>query len=103
MQPVKPEWNAEDYARNSSVQLQRAQELISKLALRNSESVLDIGCGNGKISAQLAQVVKNGNVPCVDLSEGMIRLASEQFPPAKIPNLPFLHMDATDIHLSERV
>jgi trans-aconitate methyltransferase len=102
MQPVKQKWNAEDYAKNSSVQLQWAQELISKLALRDSESVLDIGCGDGKISAQLAQLVKNGNVLGVDLSDGMIRLASEQFPPAKNPNLSFLHMDATDIHLSER-
>ncbi|HEY8857571.1 MAG TPA: methyltransferase domain-containing protein [Rugosibacter sp.] len=102
MQPVKQKWNAEDYAKNSSAQLQWAQELISKLALQGCESVLDIGCGDGKIGALLAQVVKNGNVLGIDLSEGMIRLASEQFPSAKNPNLSFLHMDATDIHLSER-
>jgi len=102
MQPVKQKWNADDYAKNSSAQLQWAQELISKLALQGYESVFDIGCGDGKVSAQLAQVVKNGNVLGIDLSEGMIRFASEQFPTTKIPNLSFLHMDATDIHLSER-
>jgi trans-aconitate 2-methyltransferase len=54
MYSVQQIWNAEDYAKNSSVQLQWAQELISKLALQGYESVLDIGCGDGKITAQLA-------------------------------------------------
>ncbi|MGD0819255.1 MAG: methyltransferase domain-containing protein [Desulfomonilia bacterium] len=102
MQPVQQKWNAEDYAKNSSAQLQWAQELISKLFLQGCESVLDIGCGDGKISAQLALAAKNGNVLGIDLSEDMIRLASEQFPSAKYPNLSFLRMDATGIRLSER-
>jgi len=38
----------------------------------------------------------------IDLSEDMVRLASEQFPSAKYPNLSFLRMDATAIRLSER-
>jgi trans-aconitate 2-methyltransferase len=102
MQPVQQKWNAEDYAKSSSAQLQWAQELVSKLALQGCESVLDIGCGDGKISAQLSIAVKNGNVLGIDLSEDMIRLAFEQFPSAKYPNLSFLQMDATDIRLSER-
>ncbi len=102
MQPVQQKWNAVDYAKNSSAQLQWAQELISKLTLQGGESVLDIGCGDGKISALLALAAKNGNVLGIDLSEDMIRLASEQFPSAKYPNLSFLHMDATSIRLSGR-
>ena len=102
LQPVQQNWNAEDYAKNSSAQRQWAQELVSKLTLQDSESVLDIGCGDGKICAQLALAAKNGNVLGIDLSEDMIRLASEQFPPAKYPNLSFLRMDATDIRLSNR-
>lgn len=102
MQSVQQKWNAEDYAKNSSAQLQWAQELISKLVLQGYESVLDIGCGDGKISAQLALAVKNGNVLGIDLSENMIRFASEQFPSEKYPNLSFLRMDATKIHLSKR-
>jgi len=96
------EWDAEDYARNSSAQQLWAQELISKLALQGGESVLDIGCGDGKISAQLAQAAENGKVLGIDQSEDMIRHASEQFPPAKFHNLSFLRMDATGIRLSER-
>ena len=102
MQPAQQRWNAEDYAKNSSAQLQWAQELISKLALQGCESVVDIGCGDGKISAQIALSAKNGKVLGIDLSEDMVRLASEQFPSAKYPNLSFLRMDATAIRLSER-
>jgi len=102
MYSVQQIWNAEDYANNSSAQLQWAQELISKLALQGCESVLDIGCGDGKISAQLALAVKNGTVLGIDLSEDMISFATKQFPLEKYPNLSFLRMDATDIRLPRR-
>jgi trans-aconitate 2-methyltransferase len=102
MQSVQQKWNAEDYAKNSSAQLQWAQELISKLTLQGNESVLDIGCGDGKISAQLSLAVKNGNVVGIDLSEEMIGLATEKFPSDEYPNLSFLRMDATDIYLPHR-
>jgi trans-aconitate 2-methyltransferase len=102
MPSAELKWNAKDYARNSSAQLQWAQELIAKLALQGCESVLDIGCGDGKITRCLALAAKNGNVLGIDQSEDMIRLASEQFPSTKYPNLSFLRMDATKIRLSER-
>ena len=64
--------------------------------------MLDIGCGDGKVSAQLALAVKNGNVVGIDQSEDMITLAQETFPSDKFPNLSFLCMNATDIHLSRK-
>jgi trans-aconitate methyltransferase len=102
MQSTKQSWDAEDYANNSSAQTQWAQELISKLALQGSESLLDIGCGDGKISAQLAQILSAGRVLGIDVSPSMIRLASERFPLTKYTNLSFLQMDATDIRLPQQ-
>lgn len=102
MQSVQHKWNAADYAKNSSAQLQWAQDLIAKLNLKGNESVLDIGCGDGKISAQLALIAKNGKVVGIDLSEEMIALASEKYSSDKYPNLSFLPMDAADIHLSHK-
>lgn len=102
MQSISGKWNADDYAKNSSAQLQWGQELISKLALQGHESILDIGCGDGKISARLAQAVKNGSVVGIDLSEDMIRLAEERFPSFKYQNLSFLCMDAANINLSDK-
>jgi len=102
MSATKQKWNATDYAKNSSAQLQWAQELMAKLELSGNESVLDIGCGDGKISAQLAQVLKNGRVLGIDLSEEMIQLASQQYPQTTNPNLSFLQRDASKIHVPER-
>jgi trans-aconitate 2-methyltransferase len=102
MQSTQHKWNAEDYAKNSSAQLQWAQELIAKLALQGGESVLDIGCGDGKISAQLSLSVNKGSVLGIDLSEDMIGLAAEQFPAQSYPNLSFRQMDAADIRLDKK-
>ncbi len=82
-------WDAEQYARNSSAQFQWALELIGKLSLRGGERILDIGCGDGKVTAELARRVPRGEVVGVDSSEEMIRKASAAF-----PGLRFLTMDA---------
>ena len=102
MEPEPYKWNARDYAKNSSGQFEWAQELIAKLDLQGSESILDIGCGDGKITYRLAEAVKNGYVLGVDQSEEMIRIAIEQFPPAKYSNLSFLRMNAMDIRVSHK-
>lgn len=52
---TKQNWNAQDYARNSSAQRLWANELIDKLKLRGDETVLDLGSGDGKITAELAE------------------------------------------------
>ena len=44
-------WNAAEYAANSSVQQGWARELIAKLKLRGDEHILDVGCGDGKVTA----------------------------------------------------
>ena len=53
-------WNAEDYARNSSAQESWAIELISKLSLKGHESLIDIGCGNGRITNEIASRLPAG-------------------------------------------
>jgi len=90
-------WNAADYAANSAVQQSWARELIAKLHLRGDERVLDVGCGDGKVSAEIARVVPRGSVMGVDASAEMIAFAREKFPPARISNLKFEIADARKI------
>jgi len=91
-------WNAEDYAINSKGQLKWGEELTLKLHLNGNENIIDIGCGDGKISAKLSKLVKDGNVFAIDASENMVKFASRQFPKKLYPNLTFLKMNALEIN-----
>lgn len=102
MASTPSDWNASDYAKNSSAQLAWAQELIGKLSLQGTESLLDIGCGDGKISARLAEILQHGQVLGVDSSPAMLQLAVQLFPPQRFPNLSFLEMDAANLRLPRR-
>jgi trans-aconitate methyltransferase len=98
-QPAR--WNAADYAANSAVQQTWARELIARLNLRGDEHILDVGCGDGKITAEIARAVPRGFVAGIDASEEMIGFAHKAFPPPQIPNLQFHICDARKIKVSE--
>lgn len=68
-------WDAEDYAANSSAQFGWGVELMEKLAWRGNERVLDLGCGDGKLSARLAEHAPAGTVTGIDASAQMVTLA----------------------------
>jgi len=90
-------WNAADYAANSAVQQTWARELIAQLHLRGDEQILDVGCGDGKVTAEIAHVVPRGSVTGIDASPQMIEFARRMFPSGKHPNLEFQICDARKI------
>jgi trans-aconitate methyltransferase len=95
-------WNAEEYARNSAAQLGWARGLIEKLDLEGDECLLDIGCGDGKVTAELARLVPRGEVVGIDSSEEMLQLAGSAFPPAVHGNLSFMRRDARELGFEDR-
>ena len=94
-------WDASDYAKHSSNQYDWAMELIPKLKLKGDETLLDIGCGDGKITAILSSYLPHGQVVGVDSSEEMTTLARQSFPHCHYPNLSFLRMDARELTFRE--
>jgi trans-aconitate methyltransferase len=99
--PHTIKWNAADYAANSLVQQAWAHELIAKLNLRGDERILDVGCGDGKITAELARALPRGEIVGVDASAEMIRFACKTFPAAKHPNLKLQVADARKVRSAE--
>ena len=93
-QPAAVAWNAGGYAANSAVQLSWARELIARLALRGDEQVLDVGCGDGKITAEIARTLPRGSATGTDVAPEMIAFANMTFPRAVFPNLKYLVADA---------
>jgi trans-aconitate 2-methyltransferase len=88
------EWNAAEYSRRSSLQEAMAQEVLALLDLKDAERILDVGCGDGKITAEIASRVLRGSVIGVDPSDDMIGFAQSHFGPATRPNLRFELADA---------
>ena len=56
------QWNADHYTQHSGSQYAWGLELIKKLKLSGQETVLDIGCGDGKLTASVADHLPQGNV-----------------------------------------
>lgn len=80
------EWDAAGYARRSALQESMAAEVLALLTLRGDERVLDIGCGDGRVTAEIASRVPRGSVVGVDASQDMVTFASQH---AQRPNLRF--------------
>lgn len=91
---TKFQWDACDYADHSNAQQKWAKELISQLCLGGNEFLLDIGCDDGKVTAEIASYLPAGFVMGIDNSEEMISLAKKKFPSEVHPNLSFLSQDA---------
>ena len=68
---------------------------MSKLAPRPGERVLDIGCGTGQTTLQLAACVgAEGSVLGVDISRPMLEIARRRAAEAHLPQAQFLEADA---------
>ena len=65
------------------------------------ELILDVGCGDGKVTAEIARTVPRGFVTGTDVSAEMIAFARRIFPPTIHPNLRFEVCDAH--HLSRKL
>ncbi len=94
-------WDADDYRRHSAAQQGWARELIAKLDLAGDEHVLDVGCGDGKVTAELAELLPRGAIVGIDSSPEMIGFAQEAFPPERHPRLRFELMDARALRFEQ--
>ncbi|MDP9277689.1 MAG: methyltransferase domain-containing protein [Actinomycetota bacterium] len=71
------EWDAEVYDRVSDPQFEWAQEVLERLPLRGDETVLDAGCGSGRVTALLLDRLPDGKVIAIDGSASMVAKARE--------------------------
>lgn len=94
-------WDARGYARHSSEQQRWGRELIAKLGLKGTERLLDIACGDGKVTAEIAARLPLGSVLGIDNSPDMIALARQLFSAEKHSNLAFRVEDARSLPFQE--
>lgn len=83
------DWIAAEYAHGAQLQQVMADEALSLLHLHGNEVILDVGCGDGRITARIAANVVDGFVVGIDPSRDMIASAVVHFPVGQIRNLRF--------------
>src|SRR5271170_1937898 len=93
------EWNAADYHRISGPQVSWGKKVLAKVQLRGDETLMDAGCGTGRLTAELLQGLPRGRVVGVDLSQNMLTGARDHLAPdfagkfwlvvADLQHLPF--------------
>jgi trans-aconitate methyltransferase len=92
------EFDGKKYEKASDHQKEWGTRLIAELNLKGSERVLDLGCGDGSITAQIAALLPEGEVLGIDASAGMIDAAL----PKKRHNLKFRRLDINDLDFDEQ-
>ncbi len=85
------EWQGAEYERISQLQQTLADAALAAVTLIDGERVLDVGCGDGKVTAELAARIPSGAVLGVDPSHDMIAFAARTH---RAPNLVFEVGDA---------
>jgi trans-aconitate 2-methyltransferase len=70
-------WDAAQYDSVKAPQVDAGKELIAMAKVKNSDSVLDIGCGTGKLTLELSRLASKGTVVGIDPSEEMLEKAEE--------------------------
>ena len=83
------DWNGSQYSKNSKVQQSQAFFLLKEMELAGEEKILDIGCGNGKITTDLALLIPEGMVIGLDPSDSMLKEANKLELAQNIKNVSF--------------
>ncbi len=92
------EFQGDVYSEGSNNQFEVAKSIIASLNLESNDKILDIGCGNGKASAELAFLVPNGEVLGIDISYSMIDFAQKNYATS---NLQFQQQNVLELNFDQ--
>jgi trans-aconitate 2-methyltransferase len=96
------EWDAAGYSRVAALQAAMADEVLALLKVRGDERVLDLGCGSGRVTAEIATRLRGGgSILGVDSSAEMIAFAEKSFPSSTRTNLRFQRADIRDLDFQD--
>jgi trans-aconitate 2-methyltransferase len=90
--PQTRQWDGQSYDRISGPMEALGREVLGRLQLRGDESVLDAGCGSGRITQALIERLPRGRVIAVDASQSMVDAARERLPGADVRVVDLLEL-----------
>jgi SAM-dependent methyltransferase len=98
---LHPSWSMQRYQKYAKkYQIKQSLELLRRLPISVSDCILDVGCGDGQLTAQIAERVPQGKVVGIDHAASMLAEANK-WTRLDLP-LSFVEMNAEDIQLHQR-
>ncbi|GAC1474119.1 MAG: class I SAM-dependent methyltransferase [Chloroflexota bacterium] len=97
------EWDAAAYHRLSDPQFVWGLRVLERLSLRGDETVIDAGCGSGRLTAELLRRLPAGRVIAIDRSRNMLHEAEAFLLPRFCGRVTFLQADLQELRMSEEV
>ena len=94
------DWDAATYDRVSTPQVEWAERVLARLPLRGDETVLDAGCGSGRVTRMLLERLPRGHVVAVDSTASMVEHARAALDPERAT---VFQADLTELALDEPV
>ena len=94
------DWDAATYDRVSAPQVEWALKVLERLPLRGDETVLDAGCGSGRVTQLLLERLPRGHVVAVDSAPSMVEHAREALDPERAT---VFQANLTELELDEPV
>jgi trans-aconitate 2-methyltransferase len=90
------EWDGARYDRVADPQTRWGLEVLDRLELQGTESVLDVGCGSGRVTEELVSRLPTGRVVALDASASMLDQARARL--ASSGDLVrFVHLDVLEL------
>lgn len=89
-------WDAEKYDSTHGPQIDVGRKLMEMAAVKANDFILDIGCGTGKLTLELARLAHKGTVVGIDPSPEMFGKAREAS--TSIDNILFMNMRAEEMN-----
>ena len=93
-------WDAAQYDSVKAPQVDAGKELIVMAKVKNSDSVLDIGCGTGRLTLELSRLASQGAVLGIDPSSEMLEKAEEISETRD--NLRFMLLSGQSMHFADQ-
>ena len=90
-------WDAATYHRVSNPHVIWGQPIIDRLDLDGSETVIDAGCGTGRLTAQVLERLPHGRVIAVDRDAAMLETAEAELSPRFGDRVRFVQADLIDL------
>jgi len=94
-----PEWDAATYHRVSEPQFEWGLKVLARLPLAGDETVMDAGCGTGRLTSLLLERLPRGRVIAVDQSANMLAAARQLLAPRYPGQVEFIETDLLALDL----